>query len=63
MRRRAKRPRPSLDAAAVSPHSGADDLRAVIIVEHPDPAGERWQAALALLLEAGRAAAATDVMA
>ncbi len=29
-------------------------IQAVVIIEHPDDSGERWRAALDLLLEAGR---------
>jgi hypothetical protein len=27
----------------------------IVLIEHPDPSGERWKKALDLLLEAGRA--------
>jgi hypothetical protein len=33
---------------------------AVVIIEHPDSNGDRWQAALDLLIQAGREAGAQE---
>ncbi len=45
--------RPHLDQRRPSAKNGDHPLTAVL-VEHADPEGKRWAAALELLLEAGR---------
>jgi hypothetical protein len=45
-----------LDRKPPCPNNGPAIMPAVHIVEYPDPEGRRWQRALELLLEAGRAA-------
>ena len=47
-----ERPTGSLPKA---PAKRSDQPFQIVLIEHPDPSGQRWKAALDLLLEAGQA--------
>ena len=48
--------RPRLDAAAPTGQDGTATAMRVVIIELPDPNGDRWAAALGILLDAAGSA-------